>query len=1263
MALRFSQPWTRGLRTSAALSRVSINGGTNNGLALLEELAYVFAPGKYSELREVEFWVHMTGGATTIPQSQNYRLRLMAVSDPADSLDLATVSIAGSDLAEGGTLGGIFNVSANTISDDQLFSRSSEFQELVDPTTGNSYVNLRLTFDRFDASDSAEFFEQILAITDPDVYVGIQLVLESNATIPSANPGFIAGYGMNFKQAPSANNRTVALVPLGRPGLDGGINSTFSGTNFDATGDNLRGQWQFRYVADDWDGIDSVRIFGMGGSGSNSGDITVRAQRITDAQAYTTENLIEESQSLTGGGQQAILRTQDFKDSLTDGDALVVDFRHTQAPTGLGNWNWEFWLEVTQSNATKSVAVYYAHMDNTRNRDLAQTRNLPFSSFNIVPIDPLYFEDYPDSLFRRRYAYTSLTYNDAAGANVGQSILLQSVSAQDTFLYNDPDGGVTPFTTEIDQVLRTDDGGWRYGEVPIGPGTGRIDPIAVLGARYVHVRAESTEGANDDTQNCHSGAGIAYAVTLPESDVLELGPLFPLSPFVSDGCQSTAAGGGENPGVLVLANGSGRSRKFNPADGSITFLGIDAPFRGEQPSAVATDDAQSPDGSLSLGLYQYRYTFKNSATQHESNPSPENFEVDTALQSPRARVELSFANVRIPGDPQIDTICIYRGAVDVTEPALFRKVGEIDIDSTTTFIDQVGDERFDDIGDDALPALSFLNGVPPCTPIVVEFRNRIFALGNLPQLSPEGTVTVTDGSREVTGDFDVLWDSCLLGQFIQVQGDPRAYEIDEILPPTVGTSPEVLRLRLTEPYEGTSGTGLNYIIFGRPNRVWVSEPFQPEAFPESLFLDIEPGDGDRIQGAISNYDSLLICKRNKSYVLRFNLNPVTEVNVPSRISSDIGCIAPRSFAQVNVGSVFLADRGLALFDGRSVSHIPASDRANDIFVNPANPRYVVRDRTGRVPQAIGEFYPKREQYLLLVPTASATRGGCNLMVVWDTAIDNFTLLEFAQEFTAMTVAKDDDGNERVYLGDVNGFVWIFDSGFTDGAGYENATGTVRGFVTASGLDSTGASFLEDSGASFIQGGVPGLAGISGTSGLSGFTGANNMGLAGVALFTRPANSPLDTPWTERFIYASSRTRLYVTPGWGEDTPSVGDEYMVGAIDFLAEFKPTTMQADDILKRHWKSVVIYAPETRPSKLRIELLPDFATKDPNEDGIIADDGNVSGRVFNLSRAGGRADHPNAREIFQYLQTRLSNFAPDEPVRIFNHILRISPKEQQG
>ncbi|HUW15579.1 MAG TPA: hypothetical protein VMW94_00755, partial [Actinomycetes bacterium] len=691
------------------------------------------------------------------------------------------------------------------------------------------------------------------------------------------------------------------------------------------------------------------------------------------------------------------------------------------------------------------------------------------------------------------------------------------------------------------------------------------------------------------------GNFIVYALSVPNQEFLGLGPLFELGAFNPEGCASTAAGLGD-PGKLVITNGSTIPKKFDPVAGTISNVSIQPPFPDELPATLVEDDSASPDGGLSTGIYVYRYTLRNSCTGHESDPNDTDIEVDTTGASPAAKVTLSFAGVRIPGDGQIDQLCIYRTVAGGAYPAM-AKLGCLDLSAgESIYVDTAGDAVLDFTNE----GLSLLNGVMPCVPIVVEFRNFLFGMGDIPILSPAGTVSVVEGSDIIEGSLNVEWDRCLINKFIHIQGDCRRYEIKAILPPAAGTSPPIQRLQLYDVYEGTNDTGLLYTICGRPNRLYNSEPLEPESWPAISFIDIEPGDGDRLMGAVANFDRLVICKRRKTYVLTFRSTPAAEVIVPARISSDIGCIAHRSFAQVESGSVWLADRGLAIYDGRGVSHVPASEQMNDIFTDPNNARYVRRDAQGRVVDAVGVFYPKREQYLLILPSVRSQRG-CDMMLVWDVKLQNVTLLEFCQEFQSMVVGKDSEGNQRVYLGDTNGFVWMFDIGLTDGVGYPNATGTVRGTITAAGTTADGVSYIDDEEASFLLGGLPELAGLSGVAGLSGAFGGlspqeNDLGLAGACVHWRAADAGKDDDWSSMFVFAASESRLYLAVPFSDDTPAVGDDYMIGAIRFDCTFKPANMGTDDFMKRNWRQVLTHVPQDRSGKLRVELRPDFMPTDP-------------------------------------------------------------------
>ncbi len=1218
------------------------------------------APSRYTGVRKVVFWAtfrhEQTGGSLGI----NLRLRVSPISSSSFARSITSLVISQASFQ---VTFGTGSVISSTPPEDQacLYPWNGQGNSFT-PTQYSAFNNngaqlLYVEFDRFEAG-SSDFFNDwdgIAAVGNDDLYTGYWLSIErvdggiwnTNPTSPHNAPIFI-GSGMNVVQAPQPINKTCMYVPA-TCGL------SFAGAIGTVMGANR--PWGFPYHADQWDGDLSMFLIhrqdNFVGAPTLCGRYTF--QIVSRPGGDLTEHIRHEASVTTGDAtaREYLGRSVDWISAILDGDFLGTRMR---SDTGIvQKLPWAH-FEIVVQNFNRCVVFFPAGMGT----DIAAAQMQPnppapppavFGKDEAL-FDVDWFANLPDENILSGKVYGGLLHIDA-GNDSGQDIavnadLSSDVSSSLITVIVLPDLSSTPNATV---AFKLDDHDIQANNV-----------INFAGKRKLKSRWTGTQwlsGADDAPGNM----GLLYALFVPNSEFLERGPVFDTGAFNPEGCAATSAGLGD-PGVLVITNGSAIPQKFNPTavgtDAEIEDAGIPPPFEDELPSFVVDDTAASPDGGLSLGTYRYRYTFRNCCTGKESDPNPDDIIVDTTGASPAAKVTFSFPGVRIPADDQICEICLYRTLLNGDFPVM-AKVGCFNIEETDIFVDDASDASLDF----ETESLSLLNGPMPCVPIVVDFRNRLFGMGDIPNRTPAGTVSVQEGSDIIVGDGEVEWNRCLEGKYIQIEGDCRKYEILRVLPPEAGVSPPIGRLKLVDQYEGVDGTGLEYTICGKPNRLYGSEPFEPEYWPAANFLDIEPGDGDRLMGAVSNFDSLVICKRRKTYVLRFTENPFLEVAAPSRISSDIGCIGPRTFAQVESGSVWLADRGIAIFDGRTVQHLEESNMMNDMFINEENPRYVRRDINGRVIDAVGVFYPKRQQYLLLVPTVRTTRG-CDVMIVWDTNIRNITVLEFCQEFQSMVVAKDDEGNERVYLGDTNGFVWIFDVGFTDGAGLPNNTGTLRGTVTAAGIDSdSGAGFIDDSSANFIEGGLPGLADLSGIPGLSGAVEAGDLGLAGVCVHTRPAGSAYDDLWTVRTIFAATPTRLFITPPWGADVPAVGDEYMIGAIDMDITFKPTNYGSDDFLKRDWRQVLTHEVEDYASELRVDLLPDFSFGDPESDTVVNDDKDPDtgdGRIFKMDYPKGRQVRPVGRLIHNFMGVRMRNFAPEAPVRILQHSLMVAVRESR-
>lgn len=1228
------------------------------------------APSRYSGVRKVQFWVAVRHEQTAGQATYASRLRIAPQSESDSSRIIQAAEILPSNVYMDSTsVNSIWNPDEDPQADGALYPWSGEGNSLIlQQYASGDTAGMEILWTEFDRFEDAEFFndwDSVAAGGNENLYTGYRPVIErtDGGTYVGTNTvdrvPVIIGFGFTVVQAPQTINKTCIYVPAS-------FGQVFLGMSTDPDGPSKR-PWFFPYRASDWTGDMKVHLLHRQSPNSGPvrpiGDYQLHVFSVQNGEPTGSEvTRFSENFATSWSSQETLIgRTADFLADIQDGDNLFLKFQANSGPAERPLARAHFEIILTNHNR---IRVFFSSGTATA----VEPSTIPFQNGGDPPpdrfgkdeglFDPLWFENFPESNILDAKVYGALRHTSVG--NDAQMRLALNADMSANFEASGLNALVTP------NVTSTPNADLTY-KILFDFLTAN-NPINFAGHRKLKSLYTDTPWSGPPA-DIPGVMGLSYALLVPNREFLDLGPVFDLGAFSPEGCAATSAGLGQ-PGVLVITNGSSIPKKFNPVaagtEAEIEDAGIPTPFEGETPQAVVDDSVCSPDGGLGSGIYKYRYTFRNCCTGKESDPNPEDIEVDTTGATPCAVVNFSFAGVRIPGDPQICEICLYRTLLDGDFPVM-AKVGCFNPSETELFTDDVSDEALDFVND----GLSILNGPMPCVTIVVEFRNRLFGMGDIPDLFPAGTVSVVEGDDIVEGSAEVEWTRCLEGKFIKIEGDCRHYEILRVLPPEVGTSPAIQRLRLVEPYEGDTRSGVAYELCGHPNRLYWSEPFEPECWPAANFMDIEPGDGDRLMGAVSNFDSLVICKRRKTYILRFNENPGLEVFCPTRISSDIGAIGPRSYAQVESGSVWLGDRGIVIFDGRTVQHLPASDQMNDMFTDPDNARYVRRDRNGRVIDAVGVFSPSRQQYLLLVPTVQTTRGS-NLIVVWDAKLNNVTILEFCQEFQAMTVGKDTDGNERVYIGDTNGFVWILDVGFVDGAGVPNATGTVQGTVTAAGTDEgSGAAFLDDATASFIEGGLPGAAALSGVPGLSGaFSGisptAAELGLAGVCVYTRAAGAAYDDPWTVRTIFAATQTRLYVTPSWDADTPAVGDDYMIGAINFDCIFKPQNYGTDDLTKRNWRQVVVHEVEEFASKIRVDLLPDFQLSDPEADSVANEEGGEivygPGRTYLMDYSRGRQVRPVGRLIHAFMAVRIRNFAPEQPVRIINHMLGVEARESK-
>jgi hypothetical protein len=802
------------------------------------------APARYSQVRKVIFT--LATGRFGTGTTSNIALGIARASSTTPLATLETKSVPASTIIKGAASGpqptqriaytkqgptvtGVTNVTVGGAE-----TRAENGQVFI----------IQIEFDRFEA-DSAEFFADwdTAAAAGADVYIPFYPIIKQVSSDSAVAHSYrFKSFNCVVVQAPTLSNKSC--VEYGA--YIGLIDIAIAKTAYEALVTS-QARFSWTYNADDWDGISGVHAC-VAGSSSGSTSVTVKVAYMATASTAVT---VFEEVFLTSAAF-FFARTQDFKAQLVDGRIYFVDIKFNAGPTLRPHPSGYF--EVIQQGFTKTVCKHQANL--VKNETTSSPAGTPIvvdtTNSGASLFDPQWYQgfvSFPEKILRRRII-GALTASTSTSNNLIQRLrsdaLLQSndslrgsATAEDIF--SQTVGGTVAAGVYLTTAVVSE------GDDP--------DLISVLGQRRLQLSIPASTW-NAPVSTFPGSITLYYVLAVPNTEFPEIGDVFPIGAFNPEGCASTSAGLGD-PGVLVITNGSTIPKKFVPYSGLIEDAGVPLPFEDEVPSTVVHDSASSPDGGLGIGVYKYRYTLRNCCTGKESDPNPDDIVVDTTGASPAASVDLQFAGVRIPGDEQICEICIYRTVLGGDFPVM-AKVGCLDVDDPTgIFTDGVSDSALDFIND----GLSLLNAPMPCVPVVVEFRNRLFAMGDIPQLSPAGTVSVVAGSEYVTGDADVVWDRCLEGKFIQLEGDCRPYEIDRVLPPEVGTSPPIARLKLIEPYEGSTRSGVLYTVCGHPNRLYISEPLEPECWPVSNFIDIEPGDGDRLMGGASNFDRLVICKR------------------------------------------------------------------------------------------------------------------------------------------------------------------------------------------------------------------------------------------------------------------------------------------------------------------------------------------------------------------------------------------------------------------
>lgn len=210
--------------------------------------------------------------------------------------------------------------------------------------------------------------------------------------------------------------------------------------------------------------------------------------------------------------------------------------------------------------------------------------------------------------------------------------------------------------------------------------------------------------------------------------------------------------------------------------------------------------------------------------------------------------------------------------------------------------------------------------------------------------------------------------------------------------------------------------------------VYASAVNDPTTFPGANQLSLNDQRGGVITGLESFFDFLIGFKSTSLWRFIGDISTLTGAQLAKY--SDVGCTAPNTVAVTPYGIIFLAKDGLRITDG--VNPNP------DELSAPVRPLFVNRSSENQYPNAVGQWYPRENMYVLkLDPDAPSAYIVQRLTVlsdnpfigersraVWLWATD--TNWPAASGTTIVPWPSDQDDN-RIITGDASGNVWTKDA--------------------------------------------------------------------------------------------------------------------------------------------------------------------------------------------------------------------------------------------
>lgn len=594
--------------------------------------------------------------------------------------------------------------------------------------------------------------------------------------------------------------------------------------------------------------------------------------------------------------------------------------------------------------------------------------------------------------------------------------------------------------------------------------------------------------------------------------------------------------------TAVFSNGYNYPVKYLPRQGIVTELSLVKPYETPN-SAIVGVTLQTTGGNLtSSKYYAWAYSFWDYEASEESGfPMPPNSTIDGGIFTQQlgasdVKATLDFSTIEIPDtednpgtdNPQITHINVYRTVGKDDQAGIDAEVaagqwhyeGQVEIAVSTTFTSTAADNDLPD------PAQS-ISFVPPGNEVgapaysVGEVHNNrlyvaggaTFRRGSADPAANNRIVGVSTGSDPYTD-----WSRACERMAFQFDGENEVYFVWRFAYAGDNTTSSNDELFLTEDYRGSNSGKTSYRIFPIPGMVYYCEEGQPTEWGADNFFSLEGAEGGEVTMLQSSGDVLLCATRTKTFVWDQSLQEQGVTSYAQPISNDIGCIAPKSSAEVRGVAFWLSEQGVVR---RELGGRPEiiSNQIQSLFTDPDDPDYIERDPVTQMASfARGVHYQPLQQYLLAVKSVNA-KIGCDLILAYNYFFDTWDIFRLRSELMEWSWTADNDGNATLLFTDAFGVCHAWDRGSVDGAGDDQGGGLLVGqVVSATSLSAT----------------------VSSTDALP----TSGEGLKGAQFYV--SSGPGKGQW--RTIIRNDTTTVYFNEEFDE-TPTSASGYQIGAVEF------------------------------------------------------------------------------------------------------------------